>query len=365
MSKVKRRLMLCLKWIGIVLLALILLAILFVLCARGITYLGEHISTKNGLDEGVYVELGGQEQFLRIRGEDVQNPVIIYLHGGPAGPDGYISYSWQRYLVDEYTFINWDQRGCGRTYYRSDDPNNETASFAQALLDLDDLVRYATERFQTNQVILLGHSYGTLLGSRYARIYPEHVGAYVGVGQFVSMESEKYSYQDALARAEAQGEDTAPLEAAYSRYIEGGDLSDLMALRGCTAPYHQAPRAVSAWEEFWTGLRSPFMSLNDLRWYLKPILDMDGYFQLNAQLFTYLPAADLRQESLAYQMPVYLISGDWDWTTPVQYAQDYMDSITAPDKAFFTLEGCGHYPQMDDPEGFCRLLSEALSQVDL
>lgn len=53
-----------------------------------------------------------------MMGQDTSNPVIIYLHGEPAGPDIFITYSFTDYLTDEYTVIGWDQRGCGRTYYK-------------------------------------------------------------------------------------------------------------------------------------------------------------------------------------------------------------------------------------------------------
>ncbi len=55
--------------------------------ARGVLYLSNHITTPNGVDESIYLLLDGQEQYLLIRGKDVNNPVIIWLHGGPSGPD--------------------------------------------------------------------------------------------------------------------------------------------------------------------------------------------------------------------------------------------------------------------------------------
>lgn len=304
MNKVKKRVFLTLKWIAVALLLLLVLAVAVVLAARLVTWLSNRVSGENGVDESIYVELGGQQQFVRIRGEAVGNPVIIYLHGGPAGPDGYAAYYWQKHLLKDYTVINWDQRGCGRTYYRNvkTDPENKTATFGQALEDLRQLVDYASERFKQEKVILVGHSYGTLLGSQYALRYPERVAAYVGVGQFVTMEGDLYSYEDALQRARERGDDTAAMEEAFRVYTENGpsDFMAMMALRGFTAPYHKAPREASDARHLWTGAASPYMWFDDLRWYLKPFLD---------------------------------------------------------------LEGCGHYPQMDDPEAFCEVLREALEGV--
>ena len=45
------------------------------------------------------------------------------------------------------------------------------------------LVDYVCDRFQQENVILVGHSYGTMVGSKYAIEHPDKVAAYVGVGQ--------------------------------------------------------------------------------------------------------------------------------------------------------------------------------------
>ena len=115
------------------------------------------------------------------------------------------------YLTDEYTVVCWDERGCGRSYYRNVniDPDNETLSFDAQLADLDALVDYLCERFSQDQVIIIGHSYGTMLGSRYVLAHPEKVSAYIGIGQSVNTRNysdEIYSYEDALAKARANGD---------------------------------------------------------------------------------------------------------------------------------------------------------------
>ena len=98
--------------------AAVIVVLAVILAARSVTLLQNRISSPNGVDEGIYVPLGGQEQYLLIRGENADNPVMIWLHGGPASPEGFANYAFQKHLVDDYTIINWDQRGCGRTYFR-------------------------------------------------------------------------------------------------------------------------------------------------------------------------------------------------------------------------------------------------------
>ena len=65
------------KWIGVVVVGLIMALIMVIGIARISTYTSNRINTANGVDEGVYVTLGGQEQYLLIRGKDIDNPVCV------------------------------------------------------------------------------------------------------------------------------------------------------------------------------------------------------------------------------------------------------------------------------------------------
>ena len=348
--------------VGVFLVAIIA-TVLFVFSIRGILYLSNHITTPNGVDESIYVSLGGQEQYLLIRGEDVNNPVIIWLHGGPSGPDAFMNYRFQKYLVGKYTFVNWDQRGCGRTYFRNSkiDPNNQTATFEQALVDLDELVNYVLDRFDKEKVILVGHSYGTALGSRYTLSHPDKVAAYVGIGQAVAIsESETYSYEDALEKAKAQGDDTTDMEAAYRAFSENMTLPTLIHLREYTLPYHPVENEANT---IWQGVISPYMWLNDVRWFFKQVSSLEKYTALNQQLFDFTVAADVRDYGLEYQVPVGFISGSEDWITPVKYTEDYYKMISAPKKDFVLIDGLGHAPNYDSPEAFCRELDTMLDEL--
>ena len=41
------------------------------------------ITSQNGIDEGRYVAIGDIQQWITIRGENRDNPVLLFLHGGP------------------------------------------------------------------------------------------------------------------------------------------------------------------------------------------------------------------------------------------------------------------------------------------
>ena len=77
------------------------------------------ILSSNGIDEKLYVNINGHNQYVFIRGKDVNNPIILNLHGGPANPDAFFTYEFAKEIIEEYIYVSWDQRGCGRTYYKN------------------------------------------------------------------------------------------------------------------------------------------------------------------------------------------------------------------------------------------------------
>jgi len=73
------------------------------------------ISSPKGIDEAQFVAIGGIEQWVTIRGWDRDNPVLLFLHGGP----GDVTNPWTFALFapweKHFTVVQWDQRGAGRT----------------------------------------------------------------------------------------------------------------------------------------------------------------------------------------------------------------------------------------------------------
>ena len=345
------------KWTAVALLTVVFGVISAVIAVRNVRYVGHYPNMINGVDESLYLPLNGQDQYVLMTGRDVSNPVIVYLHGGPSSPDSYVTYSFADELTDQFTFVCWDQRGCGRTYFRNiaDDPDNSTATFEQALADLDALVDYVRERFGQEKVIVMGHSYGTILGSQYVLRYPDKVSEYIAVAQVVSLErSDIYSYQDALRKAKAAGDDTSSLEKAYSVVENAPSLVNLMALRRLVGEYH--PVAVQE-SSTWYAVSSPYFGMDDFRWFLKQLGDMGEYFELNKQLFDYTVAFDADKESKDYAVPVYFISGSDDWICPVDSVKAYYNGITAPKKDIYLIEGCGHNVQYSLPQEFATVVA--------
>lgn len=355
-TKKSRRVVRIIKTILLVPVCLVVLMIIGIIGVRNYNFFACYIDTSKGIDASEYVEINGQEQFITIRGRDVSNPVILYLHGGPGSPDSSMTYTFTNELIDDYTVVCWDQRGCGRTYVRNKniDKENESVTFDQALADVDTLTEYLKERFNRDKIVIMGHSYGSVLGSTYAYEHPENVEAFIGIGQFVSFASStEYEYKDALEKATAAGDDTTKLNEAYENYLREKTVEAAGEMSTYAAPYHKAPRKKST---ILAALVSPTLSSEDALWY-KNVTSYDTFMKYSGNLMDYLMTVNLRESQTQYEVPVLFVSGECDWNCAAPDMVDYAQMVGAK---YELIDGCGHYVHNDDPKEFARIVKEFL-----
>ena len=348
-----------LKAVCIILAVVIGGSFIFCIAVRNYRQISRAVTYKDGVNEQLYVQLNDQQEYITICGKNRSNPVIISLHGGPGAPSTFSDYYWHDYLTDDYTVIAWDERGCGRTYYKNEkaDPDNKTLTFEQQLSDLDALVDYVRNRFGQDKVIIMGHSYGSFLGSRYVLAHPEKVSAYIGIGQVVNEKDyagEVCSYEDALRIAKEKGDDTSEMKAAYEKFKADMSLNNLLALRKLVEVYH--PVTETADSSTFPTVTSPIAGVDDLRWFileLKTAFVGDTRFeQLQKPLDDRIMSFNGFETDDQYQMPVLFISGSCDWTCPVGLMQEYAEQIKAPRVKVSLIEGCGHSPMGQLPVQF-------------
>jgi pimeloyl-ACP methyl ester carboxylesterase len=167
------------------------------------------------VSEKIWVDVNGIKQGMVIRGRDVRNPVLLWVHGGPGMPDYLLTERYPPYLEDLFTLVWWDQRGTALSYDPKIPP--ETMTIEQFVSDTLAVTDYLRQRFDQDKVYLLGHSWGSLIAIQAAARSPQRYHAYLGMAQVVhQVESEKLAYDYMLAEYRRRG-DTAmvrDLEAA-------------------------------------------------------------------------------------------------------------------------------------------------------
>ena len=309
------------------------------------------IDSPNGIDEEFYVDIGGSEQWVTVRGRDTANPLLLMVHGGPGVALSPLAPALLVYERD-YTVVQWDQRGAARTLSRAD--GVVTGELSQELLAKDGIAvaEHVGTRFGGGRkIVLLGLSWGSGVALEMARARPDLFAAYVGTSLFVNRaESLTAAYDAMLAQARADGNQLA--------------VDELVAIG---RPPHTTPeqaRTQSKWAALLAGLPPPrdaFMnriaqllvaprySLGDVASYLQGAVISDERIDLGA--------VDLRTRGRVFALPVFVIQAEDDYLTPVGVARAYLDTVEAPQTELLTLRG-GHNALLDNRDEFLSLLNE-------
>lgn len=167
----------------------------------------QKIVGEDGIETTEQIELGGIKQTINVRGRHRANPILLILHGGPGLTMMPVAHQYLRPWEEFFTVVQWDQRGAGKTYAANDPEKiKSTMTVERMLADAEELAAYLRKRYAKDKIVLLGHSWGTVLGTKLAQKHPDWFYAYVGVSQMVDFkDNEKLGYEAVLRWAQSQG----------------------------------------------------------------------------------------------------------------------------------------------------------------
>jgi pimeloyl-ACP methyl ester carboxylesterase len=306
------------------------------------------VSGARSIDEGRYVELGGIDQWITIRGENRDNPVLLFLHGGPGDATNPWAYAIFRTWLPHFTVVQWDQRGTGRTLGRNGPSVASTITLERMVADGIELAELLRESLGKDKVIVVGHSWGSLLAVLMVKSRPELFHAYVGTGQVADgPRNFAVAYDELLKKAEVLGERRAVDELRAIGRPPFKDARSFARQRKWANQFEGADRFVATM--LGLGYFAPGYSLRDVHdWLDGQQLTADRLVPLTAQL-------DLEDLSGRFEVPVFVIHGAEDFTTPTSLAREFVDRVRAPRKELLLIEG-GHFAVFTAPETFLREL---------
>lgn len=138
-----------------------------------------------------YVKRNGISEYLLHYPAAPEDPVFLHIHGGPGAPMSPFAYLVETSLRN-YSIVYYDQRGACSTLRK-----NPFAKVSMELLrqDLLETVLHVKQVYHKEKIGIIGHSWGSVLGSAFALEHPEHVFCYIGCGQMVCFrENERRAY---------------------------------------------------------------------------------------------------------------------------------------------------------------------------
>jgi pimeloyl-ACP methyl ester carboxylesterase len=313
------------------------------------------IDTPKGIVEERFIKVGGIDQWIQLRGEDRDNPVLLVLHGGPGWPNAVFTLPlrpWEQH----FTVVQWDHRGAGKTFRRNGKAGSGQMTFDRRVADAIEVTEFLRQYLGKDKVIVLAESMGTLTGLPLAKRRPDLVHGLVATDLYVAMvanEARKYQLTLQRLRAAGNAKGVAALEEI------GGDPThwDLRAWNTNMAwafrtnlPRPNLDRRLL----FPLALSSPIYSLRDL-YYL-----FTGFQWSTVQMFEELKAYDAWRLGTRFEVPFFLFQGESDVVTLTTLAEEYFEEVEAPIKGLALIKDAGHFAAFTQPE---RFLAELLARV--
>ena len=300
------------------------------------------------------VQSGHATQWIRVRGADAANPVLLLIQQGPGLPMISEARRLEHLLGLEqaFTVVYWDQRGCGRSLRR---PQDRTGISRERLVaDTVSLLDLLRERFGAKTYVA-GFSFGATLGAYAAAQRPDLVATLVATGMDIDgAAAGRCAYDFALGTARQRGSRRA-----------------IRQLEAIGPPPHLTPKqfatrvrwatnfgGVTTGETYATlarGLiaslvRSPDYSAGDV------LRTVRGITATQAALLPELATMDLAATVPRLDVPVVMVQGRLDQVAPGAAAQRYASALQSPGKQLVWFENSAHTPHLEEPGKFRDLV---------
>jgi pimeloyl-ACP methyl ester carboxylesterase len=339
----------------------LLLAQFTCLAAEPVAPACETQAQDRGIREQGFVAINGIPQWVTVTGRDCRNPVLLFIHGGPGNPNSPFADALHGAWAKDFTLVQWDQRGAGRTYGRNLPVRElEPDEFARtpltlALMAADGIAvaEYLQQRLGQRKVILTGSSWGSALAVEMAHLRPALFHAYVGVAQLVGPPDLIASHTLALQRAR-----------------ELGDQPAINTLQALGTPPWTDPRSFGKLRRILRGYEAQRTDPGP-SW--RRATDYAGAQDQAAyeagEDFSFLKFVGFKGDGMLWQLdlpgqrtrlqlPVFLVQGEEDLLTPPAVTRAWFDRIEAPSKKLVTVPRAGHDPNGPLLEVQYRLLRD-------
>lgn len=310
------------------------------------------------VDEKGFVRIGGIEQWVTVKGDRCDNPIILFISGGPGNPLSPYSDAMFGAWAKDFTLVQWDQRGAGMTYGRSPPAADAVLSIGQMRDDGTELAAYVAHRFGKRKVILWGSSWGSILGVHMVKAHPELFHAYLGTSQLVDFrENQRISYARLLALVRASD-----------------DAASLAVLEGVGEPPWTDPRSFGKVRRVIRKYEAKVTTPAPAVWWTPAAEYSTSKAQADYEAgeeYSFLNFVGLHGDGMAskvdlpalgtdFAIPMFFVEGAHDLLATPDVAERYYASLTAPQKHLVVLEHAGHDPNQDVVDAEYAILMERI-----
>lgn len=310
--------------------------------------------------------INGAMQRLTIRGQDINNPILLRVHGGPGQPHAPQAFrSVGIDLEDLFTVCYWDQRGAGPAYFKEKTPDsliNKDAIIQDGL----SVTQYLREKLKKDKVYIEGASWGTIISALMVKAKPEYFKAYIGIGQISdNPKSEILSYNYAMVQS-IKNKDTLAINdlkrigsPPYSSIEKGNEAVQVQ--RKIVSRY--MPKNIDY--SMVSILKLIFLYEGWSFGYKFDYFKSGGYGPAAPLLWPEAVKTNLFEEMPEWPIPVYILQGDSDHFTETSLATKYFDSIKSPYKKMKLFENTGHVVFYERPQEYREFYLNEVLNINL
>jgi pimeloyl-ACP methyl ester carboxylesterase len=299
-----------------------------------------------------FAPIGGIEQWVATRGRAGTSKAILFLHGGPGeaqSPFLPVFAPWE----ERYIVAQWDQRGSGRSFEKSGGLSTPDMTFERHVRDAIEVTEFILRRLRISKLVLVGHSWGSMVGLTAARARPDLFHAFVGTGQVVSgRETIEGMRSSAVARAREANNAQAVAELSAMTTSDLGDLAKLDIVFRWQAPFTGADKGYLGMQAAALSGTSGAAAMTSTDYYRARLFCV-------GKLMPAVLAYDARTAGLDLAVPFFVIQGRDDNRTPPDAARALVEQARAPAKNYTAIEG-GHFACFTNPSGFLGALDSDL-----
>jgi len=306
------------------------------------------IVAPEGVQETYKARIGGIEQWINVRGQDKSNPMILFVHGGPASPAMPTTWQWQRPIEEYFTVAHYDQRAVGKTLRANDkEAVAGTLRIDRFVDDAIEVAEHLRAKYKKDKLIIVGHSWGTIVSTRAVLKRPDLFYAYVGIGQIANIrENERISFDFGVEQAKKHNNTEALKE-----------METIAPYPGNEPITRQRIIIARKWPQYYGGLsaykndsvyyfRAPMLSpeYDQADW---EAIDEGSQMTLGSVLkeWTEVDFSTIRQ----FPIPVVMFLGRHDYTTPTEPVVKWMAQLKAPYKQSVWFEHSAHMMPWEEP----------------
>ena len=310
------------------------------------------VPVKGSISEKTFVKIGGVMQGMFIRGKNMNNPVLLYIHGGPAFPNYFLMDKYKPGLDDYFTVCYWEQRGGGLSY--NPEVTLKSMNFDQLASDAIEVTNYLRMRFHKEKIYIMAHSGGTPFAIMAAARAPQLCFAYIGMAQITQQsESEKIAYKYITEQYRIRGNTKALAELKKYPVLDSAKW---------IVPFYKSLIRDESMHDLGIGTMRNMKSV--LKGVFIPVWMCKAYtirekiniwrskfsFIKKTKLIDELLETDIPDKVPKLEIPVYFFSGKYDLTVNHDLSMAYLTKLQAPIKGFYTFNESAHSPLYEEPQ---------------